>query len=40
MRIVFLTVAATLGLAACTNTLPQTDLNPGFGDSYYQNIAV
>ena len=40
MRIVFLTVVATLGLGACTNTLPQTDLNPGFGDSYYQNIAV
>ena len=38
MRIALLTVAAALGLVACTDT--QAPLNAGFGDAYYHNIAV
>jgi hypothetical protein len=40
MRNILLTTAAALSLVACTNQAPQTDLNTGFGDAYYHNIAV
>jgi type IV pilus biogenesis protein CpaD/CtpE len=38
MRTALLTVAAALGLVACSDT--QAPLNAGFGDAYYHNIAV
>jgi hypothetical protein len=40
MRNVFLTLAGALALVACTNKAPEMDLNTGFGDAYYHNIAV
>ena len=40
MRNVLLMIAATVGLVACTNKAPQMDLNTGFGDAYYHNIAA
>jgi type IV pilus biogenesis protein CpaD/CtpE len=40
MRNILLTIAAALSLVACTNKSPQMDLNTGFGDAYYHNIAV
>ena len=40
MRNVFLMATAALALVACTNKTPQMDLNTGFGDAYYHNIAV
>jgi type IV pilus biogenesis protein CpaD/CtpE len=40
MRKILLTIAATFSLAACTNKAPQMDLNTGFGDAYYHNIAA
>jgi len=40
MRNVLLTILATLSLVACTNKAPQTELNTGFGDAYYHNIAA
>jgi hypothetical protein len=40
MRNVFLMATAALALVACTNKTPQMDLNTGFGDAYYHNIAA
>ena len=40
MRNIFLMATAALALAACTNKTPQMDLNTGFGDAYYHNIAA